>query len=371
MSAIAILLQVQAVTGSFGLAGLAIAALSLGQAAAGPLGGRAIGRWGARRVILVCAFGSGVLLVVIAVGPLLVRPFPLGVLLALVAGAGVLTPPVQPAARTIYQRLVASDRLGPLLALDASTQELIFVVAPVVITVVAGQFGPAIGVLTVACVLVAGCLWFALSAEVRHVQIPPTTRRIGSVATSPAVLVGVLVGMALVGASSAVEVAVVAAFFDGKLVAGLLLALYSMSSLIGGVLIGAARARAWSLTRRMLVVVVGLILCLVLPGVWGIGVGLFLAGLGVAPALAVTYLLVSRTVAFEDTAEAYGWLGTGVLVGAAVGAAGAGVAIDAAGVPAAFGFAVLLALAGAVTAACAVPALPQEPDPHAPASMEP
>lgn len=360
MVAIGVLLQAQSVTGSFGFAGMVVAVLSLGQAVAGPLGGRAVGRWGARRVILVCAIGSGALLVAIAAGPILVRPFPPAALFGLAAGAGFLTPPVQPAARTIYQRLVAPGDLPTLLALDASLQEIIFVIAPVAITVVCAQFGPPAGVLVIAAILVSGCLWFALSPEVDRVALPRAVGRIGSVAIRPAVLLGILVGLSLVAASSAVEVAVVAAFVDSKLVAGLLLALYSLTSLVGGVVSGVMRARTWSLSRRLLLVVAGLVICAVAPGVWGIGIGLFIAGLGVAPALALTYILVSRTVAFTDTAEAYGWLGAGVLVGAAVGAAGGGLAIEIAGVGGAFAVAAVLAAAGAAVAVSSVPALRRE-----------
>lgn len=40
---------------------------------------------------------------------------------------------------------------------------------------------------------------------------------------------------------------------------------------------------------------------------------------------------VSSTVKFSDTAEAYGWMGTGQLIGAALGSAVAGFLIDAHG----------------------------------------
>ena len=39
----------------------------------------------------------------------------------------------------------------------------------------------------------------------------------------------------------------------------------------------------------------------------------------IAPALAVIFAIVSSSVKFSDTAEAYGWVGTGQLIGAALG----------------------------------------------------
>jgi MFS family permease len=79
--------------------------------------------------------------------------------------------------------------------------------------------------------------------------------------------------------------------------------------------------------------------------VWWLAVTLIIAGLGIAPALAVIFAIVSSSVKFSDTAEAYGWVGTGQLIGAALGSAIAGFQIDAIGPTGAFivacGFALL------------------------------
>ena len=53
-----------------------------------------------------------------------------------------------------------------------------------------------------------------------------------------------------------------------------------------------------------------------------------IAGFGLAPALGVMSAIVSSSVRFSDTAEAYGWTNTGQLVGVALGAALAGQALD-------------------------------------------
>jgi MFS family permease len=60
---------------------------------------------------------------------------------------------------------------------------------------------------------------------------------------------------------------------------------------------------------------------------------------------------VSGTVKFSDTAEAFGWLGTGQLIGVAGGTAVAGFCIDLYGSQAALLVAGLLALAGTIAAA--------------------
>ena len=46
---------------------------------------------------------------------------------------------------------------------------------------------------------------------------------------------------------------------------------------------------------------------------------LLAVALFIAPALAVMFAIISSSVRFSDTAEAYGWAGTGQLIGAAIG----------------------------------------------------
>ena len=42
---------------------------------------------------------------------------------------------------------------------------------------------------------------------------------------------------------------------------------------------------------------------------WWLALALVIAGIGIAPVLAVMFAIVSASVKFSDTAEAYGWLG--------------------------------------------------------------
>ncbi len=75
---------------------------------------------------------------------------------------------------------------------------------------------------------------------------------------------------------------------------------------------------------------------------------LLIAGIGIAPSLAVMFAIVSASVRFSETAEAYGWVGTGQLIGAALGSALAGFLIDRFEAPGAFWIAAALAALGFV-----------------------
>lgn len=58
------------------------------------------------------------------------------------------------------------------------------------------------------------------------------------------------------------------------------------------------------------------------------------------------FAIVSSSVKFSDTAEAYGWMGSGQLVGAALGSAVAGFAIDGFGSTGGFVAATIFAFVG-------------------------
>jgi MFS family permease len=346
MLSLAFLLHVEQQTGSYGAAGLVLAATSLGQAIAGPLTSRLMGRFGMRPVLITTLAVCVTAVVAIGVLPLTV-PMYMGVGFI----AGLSTPPVQPAVRTIYPKMVNSRQLTPLFSLDASAQEIIWVVGPVVTTFVSTQIGTVWGILLAALLMVIGGIWFISSPELGRVRIPRSKRRLGAVLGRPPVMLATIVGFLLIGACAAIEAGVVAAFGEDGAEAGIVLAIFSVGSLAGGLLLGHVPISPWSTARRMFIVFAGTALAAFAMDFWWLSVTLFIAGIGIAPALAVLFAIVSASVRFSDTAEAYGWVGTGQLIGAALGSALAGFLIDGYGAVGAFWAATALALLGFIVPA--------------------
>jgi MFS family permease len=161
------------------------------------------------------------------------------------------------------------------------------------------------------------------------VRIPRSKRRFGSVLSRPPVLLATAVGFLLVGTCAATEAAVIATFGQGDPRSGLVLAIWALASLAGGLALGRVPVGPWALAWRLAIVLVGSCLALAAWDFWSLNVALLVAGACIAPALAVIFAMVSSSVKFSDTAEAYGWVGTGQLIGAAAGSAVAGVLIDA------------------------------------------
>lgn len=360
MLSIILLLHIQLAYGDYTSAGIVLAAQSVGQAISGPVSSRLMGRLGMRPVLALTSLLCAALLVAIAVAHL-----PLAITAGLALLVGLTTPPVTPAVRTLYPKLVPGNQLAGLFSLDAAAQELIWVMGPVVAVLVSSQFGTAVGLCVAAGFMVVGGAWFILSPSVGSVKIPRSQRGIGAILRRPTVVISTVVGFFFVASFAAIEAGIVAAFTPagdgaghGSIESGIVLALFAGGSLVGGLLIGHRAMRPWSLLLRILMVLAGTLLCLVSLNIWWLGTVLFLGGLGTAPAFAAISNIVSSTVKFSETAEAYGWVGTGQLVGVATGSALAGVAIDAAGAPGAIVVSAALLLVCAIVAAAAMRWLP-------------
>jgi len=323
MLSIAFLIHVEQVHHSFAAAGLVVGAISLGEAIAGPISSRLMARWGIRPLL-----GGMGLVSVITLSSMAIFPLSVPVLVVLGFIGGCAFPPIQPAVRTIYPKLVPNRLLTPLFSLDASAQEIIWIVGPVLTTFIAMQIGSVEAVLAAMAFLVGGGIWFITSPSVGQVRIPRSKRRLGGVLTRPPVIISTLLGLSLVACFSAVEAGIIGLFGEDGPEAGIILAIYAVGSLVGGLAWGHREIAPWSMTRRLALVTVGLVGAMFSPDFWWLSIMLFISGLGVAPALTVLFANVSATMKFSETAESYAWIGSGQLIGAGIGSAVAGICID-------------------------------------------
>ncbi len=348
MLSLGLLFHVQHRTGSYAAAGAVLAALSIGQAVSGPATGRLMGRLGIRPVVIVTAA-----LCAAAVTAIALTELPEIGMVGLALVAGLTFPPITAAVRTIYPKLVNARMLGALFSLDASLQELIWIGGPVAVTFVATAVSTELGLMLSVALLIGGSAWFAASPEVGRVRIPRSRRRFGVVLLKPQVLLVTGVGFLVIASCADIEASVAGAFGTGDPTSGVVLAIWSLASLVGGFTLARLPMRSWSLSLRLLIVTVGAALTPFATGFLGLSGALVVAGFGLAPALGVMSAIVSSSVRFSDTAEAYGWTNTGQLVGVAVGAALAGSLLDSSGARAAFACGAVLAAAGTLVAVAA------------------
>jgi MFS family permease len=354
MLTIGLLIHYQKQTGNFTVPGLALAALSIGQAISIPVASRMISRYGIRPVlgtlITICTGATLVAaLVVLDTIPTILLGFVIGASLA----------PIQPAARSVYPSLVPKRQLQSLQALDASIQELIWIAGPVITVFLATQIDSATAVLSTIVFGAGGGLWFLSRKEVGAAQLEKSSGRLGSVLKNRAVIIGVMSGFLVVGSFGAIEAATVAAFGSEKeSIAGIVLGLWALSSLIAGLAMGHTPMGPWSLSRRLGVVALGTGLAMFTVDPILLTIALFISGLGVAPAMTVQYAIATESVSKGNIPESLGWLGTGGVGGAALASAIAGVSIDAWGATGGFVIATIFAGLAALVPTLFVKSLP-------------
>jgi MFS family permease len=249
--------------------------------------------------------------------------------------------------------------LQSLQALDASVQELIWIAGPVITVFLATQIDSTTAVLSTIVFGAGGGLWFLSRKEVGGAKLEQSTGRLGSVLKNRAVIIGVVSGFLVVGSFGAIEAATIAAFGSEKdSIAGIVLALWALASLVAGLAMGHTPMGPWSLSRRLALVAFGTGLAMFTVDPVLLTIALLISGLGVAPAMTVQYAIATESVDKGDIPESLGWLGTGWVGGAALASAIAGVSIDLWGATGGFVAATMFAGLAALVPALFVKSLP-------------
>ena len=322
MMTLAFVMHIQFVHHSYAVAGLALGADTIGAAISGPVLGRLLGKYGTTRVLITTAsIGAA------AIASIGLFNAPPVAMIALALVVGLTSPPIQTAARTIYPTLVKKKDLPAVYSLDATSQELIWVIGPVLATVLAAQVNTAFVVVLMSLIQITGALWFCSNKEVSQMVIPTPNRKMGGVLTNKVVLTTAILGLLLIGGFSGVEVGTVAVV--PKSLAGVVIGALSLGSIVGGLTLGNRVKSRWSLTWLLTLILVGYLLVWVAPSsaIW-ISICLFIAGVGVAPSLGILGAAIASSLKAGDAAEANGWASTGQLMGYSAGAALSGIAID-------------------------------------------
>lgn len=323
MISLSVLMHTEQTYGAYGPAGLCVAAIGVGQAVCGPISSRLLSRFGMRPVLLATTIAASLSLFGIALVP---GPLWVTILLALIMG--ITTPPITPAARTVFPTIVDGKKLTAVFAVDATLQELIWVLGPLVATGIALFLSPQVGVIAAGLVLLVGAFAFTFSPEVSGVRPRKPKRRLGAVLRNPVVLVMTMLNLFMVGLFGGTETAVVAMYGHDRPEAGIAIGLSAVGSIIGGLLFGARPVSSRSLLLRAIPMVVGALMCCVWDNTIWVYAGFIITGLGCAPLLSGIYACVSSSVKFSQTPEAFAWMGSGQVIGSAIATAIAGPAID-------------------------------------------
>ncbi len=340
---------------SFAVAGAASGALALGSALGAPFIARLIDRLSARVLGWLalghCAGLLGLVGLALANAP--------AVAIVLVAFlAGMTLPTVSSVLRGAYATLLAheEDLIPSAFALEAVATEAIFIVGPLTTAALAWLYSPAAALVLSAGTVVAGTIWFVaeLPRELAERRTPASARRHWAGALRSPGLRTIVIAMLPVGfAFGAIEVTL-PAFADAegnRHFAGVLIAIWSLGSALGGIVYGARPRRFPLMTVHLAAATfvpfaLAVLLLASSPAVMALLV--ILAGLPIAPLIATRNELAGNVAIPGSETEAFTWPLTALVSGISLGAAAAGALADGPGWRAAVLAAVVTSAAGAV-----------------------
>ncbi len=322
---IGIVLIISGRTHAYGYAGLVSGTYVVGQAFGNPVAARLVDRHGQGRILP--QFLAAHLVVAVWFGIEITLQTPLWTLLIPAALMGVTLLNIGALTRARWSYLWPEDaaRRSTAYSVESTLDEVIFVLGPLVATVLATHSSPLVTLSLAALMIAGGTIWLARQRAteppvpvrdpgVRHVS---TLRQGGmQLVTWTMVLLGAVFGSA--------EVVMIA--FCGQHGqrgnAGWVVACFAGGSAISGLFYGSRHWRAPLLQRFTIsALTFGLLplLFLAASSVPLVAVAAGLVGLGVAPILIGSFSLVESIVPTGSLTEGLTWIGSGLSVGYGIG----------------------------------------------------
>ncbi|MQY03801.1 MFS transporter [Actinomadura macrotermitis] len=342
---LALILLIRDATGSFAVAGFTCGALSCTLTLLAPARARLIDRRGARyalrRLTALYLLGLAALVALAETGA------DSAVLIAAAALAGAFAPPLGPTMRVLWAKILHERR--PLLqtayALDSVTEEVVFTTGPLLAGGLIAVASPLTAMLTVMALIGLGSTCFVLSPATRDTT--PADSEEHRARSRPLSFPGIrtivlsFAGVGLAVGALDVGLPYIADRAGSPSAGGVLLALLSAGSALGGVWYGRTRWRSAASSRFVLLVIAFALtllpLCLTATPSRA-AAAVFVAGLTLAPLFTTAYLLMNDLAAASNSSptEANTWVSTANNGGTAAGSALAGLLLDSHGPALAF-----------------------------------
>ncbi|MFF7369412.1 MFS transporter [Streptomyces tricolor] len=331
MLTLSIVLLVQHTTGSYGAAGAVAAATGVSMALFAPYSGRLADRYGQRAVLV-----PGVLVHTLAglsLTALALAHAPLWALFLAAVPTGASVPQVGPMVRARWGvKLQGSPLMTTAAAFESVTDELTFVLGPLLATALCTTVTPAAGLVTEAALTLVGGLLFAaqkstqppVSADSGHARVEHTSAlRVPGVR----VLIVTFLGIGSVFGGMQVSLAAFTETIGEPGLNGVLYGVFAAGNMLSGIACGAI---AWKVAPHKRLVLGYTALALAASALWTAHSVLLLAALGllvgmcIAPSLITGYTLVESLVPAGARTEAFTWLTGAVALGQAAAVTVAG-----------------------------------------------
>ncbi|MET8509173.1 MFS transporter [Streptomyces sp. NPDC004787] len=341
--------------GSYVLAGLLAAALSLSCALMAPRISRLVDVYGQRRVLRPTLIISAGAVAALVLSAYLEASFWILLVCAFIAGC---MPYTGSMVRARWAHLYrGTEELQTAYAIEAALDEVCFILGPVLAIGLSALVFPAAGLIAAVALLTFGGWWLAAQPDTEPPVALPDTRHTGSAMRFRGMITLVMTSSAAGVVFGSLEVVTVAFAEeqDAKPAASVALASFACASMLSGLVMGARKPSSRPdlvFLCSMAAMSVTTIPYMFVENVWMLFAVSFVAGLAVCPMLAASMALVEQLVPKSQLTEGLTWLPTGETTGIAAGSATAGWIIDVAGAGDAFILPFVASFLGAVIAVC-------------------
>jgi MFS family permease len=350
LSGLAAIFLVQAETGSFASAGIVEACYTVGAAIGLPAQGRLVDRIGQTRVLVPSSLLSAAALAGFVIAAR--DGASLAVIGALNVVAGLAVPPLSQCMRGLWGSLLDDEHsLQTAYALDAVVIEVAFITGPLLAAVAAASISPSAAVILGLILSLVGGLLFAASEASRTWRAAGGPRHWAGPLRAPGiwVLLGASFGFGVANGALALALTAFGSQHGATEIVGPFISIQAVASMLGGIWYG---ARRWNsppedrYPRLNLLLALGFVPLVFAATLPQMGVVMLVAGLAIAPAAAVEYVLIDRLAPRGTSTEAFGWVITATVLGSGIGSGLGGAIVNTGHVRLGF----VLALAGAVLA---------------------
>jgi MFS family permease len=346
--------------GNFALAGTAVGINFISLAAAAPIQGRLIDRHGPRRLLLVTGLVQPLSLTAILVAVKSQMPF--AAIAAFAALAGIFASPITTLTRTAWRhRFQRDEDRRTAFALDAVTIEINFTVGPALIAVILATWDATVAfAVAIGAVIIAVSIFLTSPALRYFKQETGVKRHLWGPLTEPRLWLVFIATFGLTTGFGFLEVGYPAygTALAMPALGGVLLAINSMGSAVGGAIYGGVRfsvpvERQFACALGLMVV--PFFLHAVVPTIFLFACVAFLAGALIAPSIAAQSVLVSRLAPSHYATEAFTWSSTFIVSGIGAGMALGGAIVEQFGVRYAFACGATIVAAMALLALAITP----------------
>jgi predicted MFS family arabinose efflux permease len=310
-------------------------------ACAAPIQGRLIDRFGPRRLLQVTSIVQPLALLGVLATAKGGRGY--ATVAACAATAGIFASPITTLTRTLWRhRFEREEDRRTAFALDAVAIEVNFTLGPAIVALALAVASPMVAfALAIGAVIVAAVVYLASRALSLFKRVESSQRHLLGPLTEPRLWIVFIATFGTTVSFGLLEIGypAYATALSVPALAGVLLAVNSVGSAIGGALYGGLHFRA-PVERQYAVILALMAVPLFLHAVFmspaAFGVLAFLAGALIAPSITAQSVLVSRLAPAKYATEAFTWSSTFIVSGLGAGMALGGVIVESTGLREAF-----------------------------------